>query len=348
VTTAPPPEQLAAVVDDVEVAPAAPPGSRAVIELQRIADNASVREATLRLAPRLKPDFVYQRHRPLFAVGPDVAAAAGVPLVLEWNASEQWKRRHWESRGPLDWVFDGLVARMEEATLRRSDLVVAVSRRAADMAVEYGAPAERVITVPNAVRFDQRPPDAAPEPSHNGAATVGWIGTFGPWHGAEVLIGALPHLDAGVRLRMIGDGTGRDGCRRLARDLGVDERIEWTGALPHPDALAALARCDVLASPHLTLPDRPFFGSPMKIFEYMALGRPIVASRLEQLDEILDDGRTARLVTPGDAEELAGAIEQVLASPDRGQALGRAALEEARREHTWAQRAESVLRGLEG
>jgi glycosyltransferase involved in cell wall biosynthesis len=96
------------------------------------------------------------------------------------------------------------------------------------------------------------------------------------------------------------------------------------------------------------LADRPFFGSPVKIFEYMSLGRPIVASRIEQLDEVLDDGRTARLVTPGDAGELATAIQEVLRAPDRGASLGRAALEEARREHTWDRRAATILAALDG
>jgi glycosyltransferase involved in cell wall biosynthesis len=127
----------------------------------------------------------------------------------------------------------------------------------------------------------------------------------------------------------------------------VDDRIEWDGALPHDEALARLAACDILASPHVPLPDQPFFGSPMKIFEYMALGRPIVASRLEQLGEVLEDGRTAVLVRPGDAGDLAAGIERVLSVPDRGAALGRAARTEVERAHTWDSRAADILAALD-
>jgi glycosyltransferase involved in cell wall biosynthesis len=278
----------------------------------------------------------------------DVAAEAAVPLVLEWNTSEVWKRRNWEPTGPLDRLFDRSLARMERSVVSNADLVVAVSARAAEMAVECGAPKERVATVPNAVRVEGIAV-ARPAPGGSvakGVGTVGWIGTFGPWHGAEVLIKALEHLGPGVRLRMIGDGVGRQKCVQLAKQLGVAERIEWTGVLPHDEALAALGACDVLASPHVQLDDRPFFGSPIKIFEYMGLGRPIVASRLEQLDEVLEDARTGRLVTPGDPRELAAAIEEILAMPDRGSSLGAAALEEARRSHTWDRRASAILGAL--
>jgi glycosyltransferase involved in cell wall biosynthesis len=96
-------------------------------------------------------------------------------------------------------------------------------------------------------------------------------------------------------------------------------------------------------APHLPLPDTPFFGSPTKIFEYMALGRPIVASRLEQIGELLVDATTARLVTPGSADDLAAGITSVLGQPDGGRSLGRQAREEALCHHTWDERARLIL-----
>ena len=116
--------------------------------------------------------------------------------------------------------------------------------------------------------------------------------------------------------------------------------------MPHDEAIRRLAECDVLVSPHVEIPNQRFFGSPTKLFEYMAIGRPIVASRLEQLGDVLEDGATARLVTPGDERELALAIDQVLGSPDRGQALGRAARREAER-HTWDRRARAIMDRLD-
>jgi glycosyltransferase involved in cell wall biosynthesis len=175
---------------------------------------------------------------------------------------------------------------------------------------------------------------------------LGWVGTFGPWHGAEVLIDALALLPADARLVMVGDGVGRAACVELARSLGVADRVQWLGAVTHDVALATLAACDVLVSPHVPLPDTPFFGSPTKLFEYMALGRPIVASRLEQLGEVLEDGRTAHLVPPGDPLELSKGILDVLGLPDKGERLGRQARQEAVERHTWDHRAGAILQRL--
>jgi glycosyltransferase involved in cell wall biosynthesis len=212
------------------------------------------------------------------------------------------------------------------------------------MALALGAHPGRVRVVPNGVAVDEIPAPCYREA--NGHATVGWVGSFGAWHGAEVAVRAMSRLPAEVRLVMIGDGPGRESCRTLATDLGVDDRIEWTGAVPHELAVDRLGACDVLVSPHVGQGDRPFFGSPTKIFEYMAVGRPIVASRLEQIGEILEDGRTARLVEPGDPDDLAAAVAGVLASADRGRALGLAARREAAERHRWDQRAAAILATL--
>jgi glycosyltransferase involved in cell wall biosynthesis len=129
----------------------------------------------------------------------------------------------------------------------------------------------------------------------------------------------------------------------------VWERIEWTGELPHAEAIRRLSECDVLVSPHVP-PDggQPFFGSPTKLFEYMAIGRPIVASALEQLAEVLRDGQTARLVTPGDPTELADGIRGVLEDPDHALRLAAAARSEAEALHTWDARATTILERLSG
>jgi glycosyltransferase involved in cell wall biosynthesis len=177
---------------------------------------------------------------------------------------------------------------------------------------------------------------------------IGWIGSFGPWHGASVLVRAIAHLPGNFAVRMIGDGPERPGCEQLAASLGVADRVSFLTALPHDQSLRELARCHILASPHVPLPDRPFFGSPTKIFEYMALGRPIVASRLHQIADVLVDGVTARLVTPADEQALARVLEEVWALPDHGRGLGTAAAAEARRQHTWDVRAGQILAALDG
>jgi glycosyltransferase involved in cell wall biosynthesis len=233
--------------------------------------------------------------------------------------------------------------------VRDADLTVAVSNHAAAMATEAGAEGDTVVVVPNGVDLDEIARAVAAEVPKGGPGPprIGWIGSFGPWHGAEVLVRALAVLAAKAELVMVGDGVERRRCQQLADQLGVGSRIEWTGVLPHEEALRRLSACDILASPHIPLSDRPFFGSPTKLFEYMGLGKPIVASRLEQLGEVLEDGRTAVLVDPGDPRQFAEGVMRVLQLPDRGEALGRAARAQAAAEHTWEHRAQAVLRRLD-
>jgi glycosyltransferase involved in cell wall biosynthesis len=340
-----PPPQLQAAVDDCEIADPLPRCARLTLETEEISLNRYLREAGERLLRRLRPAFVYQRHDAFITSGIDLALRHEIPLVLEWNSSAAWKRRHWGTKQyRFKHVFDRFLVAVEEESLKRSVLIRAVSSRAAEMAVECGAAPDRVVSIPNAVDID-----AIPAPTqvtdHNGPPLVGWVGSFGPWHGASVLIQALAQL-GDVRAVLVGEGAERDGCMVLARDLGVEERIEWTGALPHREAIMRMSACDVLASPHVPSEGRAFFGSPTKLFEFMAMGRPIVASALEQLDDILDDGRTARLVRPGDATDLARGVREVLTSPDRGQSLGIAARSEAVTQHTWDHRAEELIERL--
>ena len=348
VTAVQPPAQLAAVVDTTTVASPVPRGARLTWDMERVTSNRAFRRAALAVARRRPPSFVYQRHDYCTRSGLEAARRLGRPLVLEWNASEVWARESWRSPGPFAWmkrhVVDPLAVSIEREVARGAHLVAAVSDRAAEMALAAGAPAERVLVVPNGVDLSGVPPPVWPVVRGSRAdAVVGWVGSFGPWHGAEVLVRALRTLPPGIRLLLVGDGPRRPTCEALAAALGVAERIEWAGTLGHEATLHRLAGCDVLASPHLPLAGTPFFGSPTKVFEYMALGRPIVASSLEQLADLLEDGRTARLVAPGSPDELASAISGVLSLPDRGRHLGERARAEALARHGWDRRAALVV-----
>ncbi len=348
-TLSPPPAQLEAVADDIEIVPPLPRSARVTREVALIYANRAAREAGRRLLTRLRPRLIYQRHEAFATYGVELAETADAPLVLEWNNSEVWAYLHWHAPSPLKRAFTPVAARMEQHAVTRADLIVSVSSHSQEMALDVGASPERVVVLPNGVdveSIDRIRNAGRAKPM--GGATVGWVGSFTSWHGAEVLIRALALLPTDIGALLIGDGAERTRCESLAAELDLDGRVEFAGALPHDEAVRRLCECDVLASPHVPMPERPFFGSPTKIFEYMGIGRPIVASALEQIGEILDDGRTGRLVTPGDAEDLARGIEAVLASDDRGAAMGQAARREAEARHTWDARVQVILERLDG
>src|SRR6266481_821829 len=135
-----------------------------------------------------------------------------------------------------------------------------------------------------------------------------FVRTFGPWHGVLTLAEAITLLpdDCGVRFLLIGAGRFRDEVERILRSAGKAERVIFAGQVEHERVPALLDACDILLSPHVQLADgAEFFGSPTKLFEYMAMGKGIIASRLGQIGEVLVDGETALLVEPGNTGQLA-------------------------------------------
>jgi glycosyltransferase involved in cell wall biosynthesis len=179
---------------------------------------------------------------------------------------------------------------------------------------------------------------------------VGFVGTFGPWHGVLALAEAIALVpkDINVRFMLIGDGSLRPEVERRLRHTGDLDRAIFAGVVSHERVPRMLDACDMLVSPHVPLADgSAFFGSPTKLFEYMAMGKGIVASRLGQIGEVLADQQTALLVEPGNAVELAHAIVKLAADVDLRERLGKAARKAAIARHTWQQNAANIIRAFE-
>jgi glycosyltransferase involved in cell wall biosynthesis len=310
-----------------------------------VLNDAVERTAASALAGR-SIGFVYQRYSLNNFAGIRIARAHGVRLVLEYNGSEIWMSRHW-GRAIR---HEAMAERIERLNLAAADLIVVVSRAMEAELVDRGVDRSKIFVNCNGVDERRYRPDL------DGAAirsrfeldsttVVGFIGTFGPWHGAEVLVRAFAKMIAGdsaiaksARLLMIGDGPGLPAVRRLVAERAVSGSVVFTGLVPQDEGPAYLAACDVLISPHVPNPDgTPFFGSPTKLFEYMAMGKGIVASNLDQIGEVLDHGRDAWLVPPGDVDALADAIRRLVCDRRLRERLGERAREQAVARHTWRQ-----------
>jgi glycosyltransferase involved in cell wall biosynthesis len=175
---------------------------------------------------------------------------------------------------------------------------------------------------------------------------AGFVGTFGPWHGVEKLAEAVKTIppELPVRFLLVGSGSlHAEVAKRLEAET-AGGRVIFTGVVSHDRVPRLLDACDILVAPHVPLADgSEFFGSPTKIFEYMAMGKGIVASRLGQIGEVLVDGETALLVEPGNVAELTTAIVKLIESEKLRRGLGARAREVAEREHTWTRNARRVL-----
>ena len=293
------------------------------------------------------PSFIYQRYSRFTSAGVSASIKTGRPLFLEYNGSEV---SGWTILGSCWYARPARAFRALEPESRRAHL-----RRLGGRAPQSTRRRRRVrqnVVNPNGVDVEKFRPDVggASERQRLGIdadeTLVGFVGTFGPWHGVLVLARAIALLpkDARIRFLLVGAGSLRDEAERIIREAGSCERAIFTGVVEHERVPALLDACDVLASPHVPLEDgSEFFGSPTKLFEYMAMGKGIVASRLGQIAEVLEDEKTALLVEPGDARALAEAILRLAREPELRESLGAAARSAATKRHTWAHNAERVL-----
>jgi glycosyltransferase involved in cell wall biosynthesis len=306
-------------------------------------------------AQATRPTFIYQRYSRGNFCGVVAARGAGVPLVIEYNGPEVWVSRNWGQ--PLR--YESVIERIELLNLRGADLVVVVSQALREHLVARGIDEGKILVNPNRVDADRYSPDVSGDVVRKrygieGKLVIGFVGTFGPWHGAEVLtdafgilLQAYPGLRQNTRLMMIGTGTTLPLARAHLVRHGVVDFTVFTGMIPQQAGPSHLAACDVLVSPHVRNADgTKFFGSPTKLFEYMAAGKGIVASALGQISEVLEHGRTGWLVDPGDPAALAEGMRELITSDDLRRRLGRAAREEVLRNYTWTEHTRRIIQAL--
>jgi glycosyltransferase involved in cell wall biosynthesis len=318
--------------------------TRAAFDLR---NNLIFSAGALREIERSPADLIYQRYGRFTWAGVAASLRTGVPLFLEYNGSEVWIGKHWDMSGMIP-----LLERFERLNLDAAARIFVVSDVERQNLLRVGIADEKVVVNPNGVDTEKFRPgiggaSVRQELGVTGAETLaGFVGTFGPWHGVLTMAEAVTLLpaDSGVRFLLVGAGKLRDEVERVIRAAGKEHQVIFTGHVEHERVPALLDACDILLSPHVPLEDgSDFFGSPTKLFEYMAMGKGIIASRLGQIGDVLSDQETALLTEPGNARQLADAILQLSGSAELRERLGRAAREAAIGRHTWKRNAGRVL-----
>ena len=245
-------------------------------------------------------DLLYERYSLWSCATLERARALRAPSVLEINAPlPEEQRRH---RQLVDVASAERVARR---ALRAASVNVAVSDSVAHWA-RARAGGRPVVTIPNGVDVDRF--DTATEQRSPDVFTIGFVGSLRPWHGVMVLVEAFRRLaldDPAYRLVIAGDGPELDKARAALDTSGLSGRATLPGAVPHADVPRIVASFDVATAPY-TAEQRYF--SPLKVIEYLAAARPVVASATGFDDPIVVDGVTALLVDAGDAQDLASAV----------------------------------------
>jgi glycosyltransferase involved in cell wall biosynthesis len=292
--------------------------------------------------------LVMQLHRRFQDVGFAVARARRVPIVLRVDALEVQEEASWGVRRP---GWSRIVETLGELNLiRRADLVAAVSEDVDDQLAALGIEDERRVVVPSGVDLDSFSP-GDPDRELRGANgldgrfLVGWLGGFRPFHGLQ----AVPEIARGLRsavpgavLCVVGTGPLRDRLTEQVR--GLEEVVRIIDPVPHgevPRWLRTFDACLLLADAG------PYHYSPLKLYEYLGCGRPVIAPRIGEMERILSDGQDAVLVRPENPSEVVAAVAKLAGDPAFRARIGRRARLTAERIGSWRARADTVLSVVE-
>lgn len=308
--------------------------------LERLADRQS------RLAG--PPDAIIERLSLFGYVGVELADALNVPLILEVNAPLADEARKHRALRCVE-----LASQFEQRVLARSDAIVAVSQPLADRLAASGVAREKIHAVPNGVDvslFDAAPPREVcrDELGLSDAFVIGFAGSLKPWHGVDLLIGAFARFMAEApssRLLIVGTGPAEDALKKSAADAGIAEAVVFTGAVPHERIPIMLKAMDVGVAPFCRSDD--FYFSPIKLFEYMMAGSCVVASRLGQIVDVIEEGTHGLLFEPDQVDDLYRVLRQAYASGDLRARLGNAAQELVRSQYTWLHAAGKTVKIVE-
>jgi glycosyltransferase involved in cell wall biosynthesis len=296
----------------------------AVYELLEIAYTAHGFWRTTREIRRFRPDFIYDRYI-TFNAGPVLAGIASrIPVCLEVNAPLALERSK-ERDERL--TFRTFAARMERWICTNATRTIVVSTPLREYLESVGVPEGKCFVMPNGVdpiRFSPKERDQTlmdrlgVAPDH---FVVGFTGVLRAWHGLELIVAAMAKLiEGGLKtfLLIVGDGPYRQELEGLVTRAGLKDSVRITGHVSHERVPDYVALFDVAVSPRAT-----FYASPMKVIEYMALGKPVVVPRTPNFLDIVEDRVNAVTFEDGSACALEEAIAYLYRSRDICLQLGR-------------------------
>lgn len=288
-------------------------------------------------------DLIYERHALWSYAAMEFAQAALTPSVLEVNSplvDEQSRHRR---------LADPTAARQAaKRAFTAAGTVVAVSRPVAEYVSRHLDDDRCVHVVENGVDVARFTPHLPQRPESD-EFTIGFVGSMKPWHGVETLLAAFTRLLIIVptaRLLLVGDGPLRSEFETAVDRGGTALRnaVRFVGAVPPAEIPAWLHQMDLAVACPADMDD--YYFSPLKVFEYMAAGVPVVASRVGQLAEVIDDGVNGVLCTPGDATSLAAQLMNLHANPALRRRLAQAGRRRAVQRHTWESVVERIVKFL--
>jgi glycosyltransferase involved in cell wall biosynthesis len=293
----------------------------------------------------INTDFIFERYAIFAFSGALLATRWGKPFVIEVNytsCSELVRERS----ALLKW----LARRVDQYIFNRATGLVAVSSKLKQhLMSEFGVPFERIIVLTNAADpdvFDMKRVEPAAKYAELNGKIIGFVGGFYPWHGLDFLLQVFQQMAPRIpdaKLMLVGDGPMLPVIKAQSEQLGLADRVILTGRVAHQNLPGFLALFDVGV-----MPDSNDYGSPMKIFEYMSLAKPVVVPDYGPLRDAVEDGVEGRIFKPKDINDMARCLTDVLMDDVTYERMSNAARNKILTKHNWMNNARLILAMLPG
>lgn len=310
-------------------------------------DSLRFREACLKHLSHC--DILHERYSLMSLGGTWAAKELSIPLILEVHADLVSVEPPLHGK-LLRGVQRYLAELMTRRCFRQASKIIVVSEAVGERLQTYWrVPADKIKTLPNAADSEL----FSPMKEHPGIRTefglgngpvVMFTGSFMPWHGLDNLIDAFSEIVLEIpraKLVLVGDGPIRADLETQVQDAGLESKVVFTGGVLHQRVPALLSTADVAVAPYPELPSELWF-SPLKLFEYMASGKAVVASNAGQVAKVLEDGHSGLLFDPGNVKALREALMRLLKDKELRLSLGQNARKEALEKHSWKSRADKL------
>ncbi len=287
-------------------------------------------------------DLVYERNG-LYHAGVAMACRRlKVPYILFFDA-DQIAEQDYLGR-PVTGLLRWRATRLLRYNLRAAQTIICVSEAArVRLMTGWNVPSAKILVFPNGVDVQRFRPDPQARRAVRAALGVAdgplvlFVGSFHHWHDLPTLLAAFAEVlraNPAARLALVGDGSQRKPLARRASEMGIGDAVHFTGRIAHSEVPRVLSAADIAVAPVPAMTGDSWL-SPMKLFEYMASGAAIVASRAGQVVDVIRDGHNGLLVTPGGVSEMSAALQKLMDDPTLRSRLGQQARQDAVQSHSW-------------
>lgn len=291
----------------------------------------------------IKPDLVYERANCLQLSGVHAARKFGIPHILEMNAPYVEERK---DHFAISSLFERRASKIEKQQLMLTGSVIVVSEALKTYFLEkHKIAPEPFLVLPNAVdpekvqAYEERVAEIVSRYNFDGKIVVGFVGSLFKWHGVDQLIRAVKLLrDAGfnIALLVVGDGAIKSELEHLSQSLQLGKHVVFTGSVPHKEVFNYIEAMDITV-----MANSNWYGSPVKLFEYGAMNKPVIAPSNGPVKEIIKSEVDGLLIE--NEFDLERHLRRLIEHPALREKLASSFNQKVLKEHTWERNAEKVL-----